>query len=106
MNILSKVSGLDNIPQVLSILMSADNALNYNKEKLLSKYVEGVTEEEAIALELCGTSGKELVLGFIQEGLFVEKFFTNISFNSERCIPLIVRAINLAYINHRIKQQE
>ena len=76
-------------------LLRQPNCLHYNKAELLAKYVEGVSEVTAIALELCGTSGEELATDFMEGKDVIDKFLENVSFNGERSNPLILRAINI-----------
>lgn len=101
MNLLNQLQYVSSTEEALSILLSAENALDYNKEELLDKFVEGVTEEEALALELCGISGEDLVLSLIKNGKYEMEFLRDISFNSDRCIPLIIRVLNLFLINRK-----
>jgi hypothetical protein len=103
MNKLKKIAGMNSIPQALEILLSAENALDYNEEELLNKFPEGTTEKEAIASELCGLN-KEVVLGFIKNLMLAERFFTNVAFNSESHIPLVIRAINMAKAEEYLKK--
>lgn len=105
MNVLESIAELENIPQVLSILMSADNALDYNKEKLIEQYCKGGSELSALALTLCGYANEELVYEFVEKGTKIKEFLKNVACNDKESIPLIIRVINLAYINQRIRHQ-
>jgi hypothetical protein len=98
---LEKLREVKNVQEALSILLNAENALAYNKIDLMNRYVENCPEDNALALELSGTSGEYMVLGFIREGKFIESFLENVSYNSSRSIPLVVRAINLHCINQK-----
>lgn len=97
---LQNLANCTTIEEAVMLLLSFDNALSYNKEALLEKYVDGVSEQEAIGLYLCGTSGCELVLAFIA-GHRLQQFLTNVSFNSVSSVPLILRAIQLRIANQK-----
>jgi len=105
MNILAGLKGLNNVPQALILLISAGNAVGYNKEQLLSHYKPGISEVRAIALELCGGANEKIAVEFMTEGNCIEEFFNNVSYNSEQSIPLIMRAINLAYVNYKLNNE-
>lgn len=81
-------------------LLQQPNVLDYNKTAMLEKFVEGVTEETAIALTLCGTSGERMALAFMNgNSQAIEPFLDNVSYNSAISNPYILRAINLHLIN-------
>lgn len=98
---LEKLANCTTIEEAVMFLLSFDNALSYNKDALLEKYVEGVTEQEAIGLFLAGTSGERIVLDFIK-GEKPFDFFYNCSFNSVQSVPLILRAIQLRMMIDKI----
>lgn len=101
MNLLKKLKHISSTEEAISILLSAENALRYNRKKLLAEYAVGVTEEEALAIELCGTSGKDMVLSLINEGKYEMEFLRDASYNTERCIPLVLRVLNLFLIRNK-----
>lgn len=81
-------------------LLRQPNVLDYNKAAMLEKFVEGVTEETAIALTLCGTSGERMAVAFMQGNeKAIEPFIDNVSYNGSISNPYILRAINLHLIN-------
>jgi hypothetical protein len=90
---LEQLANCTTIEEAVMLLLSFDNALSYNKEALLEKYV---TEEEAIAIALflCGTSGCELVHAFI-DGHRLQEFLANVAYNAVESVPYILRAIQL-----------
>jgi hypothetical protein len=49
---LQNLANCTTIEEAVMFLLSFDNALSYNKEALLEKYVDGVSEQEAIGLDL------------------------------------------------------
>jgi hypothetical protein len=97
---LEQLANCTTIEEAVMFLLSFDNALSYNKEALLEKYVDGIKEETAIARELAGTSGERIVLDFIK-GEKPFDFFYNCSFNSIDSAPLIIRAIQLRIANQK-----
>lgn len=99
--ILSQLNGVLDVNQALGILMTYDKAMEYpayNKSTIIS-------ESQYIARELCGLHLEHIALDFMLGNKHYDykytplAFFSNISFNNDICIPMVLRAINLRLSN-------
>jgi len=97
MNLLNNVTTID---EAIMRLLSHPYALNYNEEKMMESYNKSkVSEKEVLASHLCGMSGESIVIAFMDgDKDAIEPFLKNVSFNTEKSIPLILRVINLRLI--------
>jgi hypothetical protein len=93
------------VKEVVLELLKYPNALEYDT-KVFSIFSNDLSEEHRIALYLCGISGKQNAITFmnateeILDSFYVQTdFLTNVKHNSEECIPVILRAINIRLIN-------
>jgi hypothetical protein len=88
------------VKDALPILLSAENALDYgNMLEELYYTFPNRTWTKRIAEYLCGTSGRIMAINFMVGYGDGEEFINNVAYNSEDSIPVIIKAIQLHYMN-------
>jgi len=88
-----------NVQDALVILLTSPNALDYNElaEELYND-MPNTTPIQRLASTLCGTSNK-IMASMFMNGSDMPQFIDNVAYNSNDSIPLIVKAIQLHYMN-------